>query len=490
MWRHFQTLRFKLAALYLVVFGAILTALCVVILTVREENLRQNFDERLQDRAEAMVEKILIATEDQAAPASQPRALSHLNPFRFPGYYFQLRLEDETIVERSRNLGSITLPLSDAARSSKRTGRPALETLRGDAAQALIGNPGEIRLLTLHHDRPATTPFYLQVAVNLRRVNETIRELRRLLITLIPGGLLVAAVASWTLVGRSLAPIRQMADVAARLGAHDLTLRVDAPGASDEVGDMVATVNHMLDRLSTAFESQGRFIANVSHELKTPLSVLLGGAQVLMQKERSSEEYARFVASIQDEVRSLSQTVDSLLTLARAEAGIPTSHASEVSLNEAVMDAVQRCQIMTKQQEVRLVPTLAPPREDGLEPIVLGDPELLRLAFTNLLRNAIRYSPAEGSVEISVTLKNAEALVTVRDHGPGIPPEHIDKVFDRFYRVPQDDIAFRGIGLGLTIVRGIAVVHGGLVGASNCPEGGCEFTVHLPVLRNTTIQTD
>lgn len=488
MWRHFQTLRFKLAALYLVVFGAILAGLCIAVLTIRENDLRRDFDARLRDRAAAMVEKILIKTEDSPPREAGGESLPRLNPFQFPGYYFQLRLADETVVERSTNLGRVTLPLTEAARVSKTAGRPILEALRGEASAALLGNPGEVRLLTLYHDRPATAPFYLQVAVNLRLVNESVRALRRLLMMLIPTGLVIAAFASWLLAGRSLAPIGRVADVAGRLGVHDLSLRFDPPDGKDEVASMVTTINRMLDRLSDAFESQGRFIANVSHELKTPLAVLLGSAQVLMQRERTPEDYHRFVVNVQDEVRSLSRTVDSLLTLARAEAGLPQARAGEVSLNEAVMDAVQRCQSLAKQREVRVVPTLALPQADEPEALILGDGELLRLSFTNLLRNAIRYSPADGLVEIRVALEDSEAVVLVRDHGPGIPVEHIDKVFDQFYRVPRDKNGFKGVGLGLTIVRGVIRLHGGSVSVSNALGGGCEFNVRLPLLRQRGIR--
>ena len=484
MWRHFHTLRFKLAGLYVVVFGVLLAALCGVVLTVSENILRENFDERLEDRAEAMADRIVVPAEGHGTGATTKPSTTRFNPFRFPGYYFQLCLADGRVVERSVNLGKETLPLTKRARMSRLTGAPVLETVRDEPAAALIGTEGgELRLVTLYHDRPGTDPFYLQVAVNLRRVNESVAQLWGLFLIVIPIGLLAAAVASWYLAHRYLAPIGDIARTAELLGAHNLTQRFEQPHGKTEIATMVSTINQMLDRLTAAFEAQERFVADVSHELKTPLSVLLGEAQVLRKRGRTAEEYQDFVTSVQDEVRAMGQMVDSLLALSRAEAGIPVTFTAEVSVNEAVIDAVERCRELAEQRQVRLVPHLAESATAEREPVVVGDGELLRLSVTNLLRNAVRYSPVQGAVEIKVVVTDGEAVISIRDHGPGIPAQYIDRIFDRFFRVPSKEGTFQGIGLGLTIVRGVARLHGGSVGVTNRPDGGCEFTLRLPLLR-------
>lgn len=483
MWRHVQTLRFKLAGLYLLVFGAILTTICVIIFNVSQNNLRRDFDARLQDAAVAMVDKILISTERQATELTAENPLELINPFRFPGHYFQLRLADGRILERSRNLGRIVLPWSEEMAAAKTLGTPVLLTLRDDDAAALLGNPGEVRLLTLYQEAPGATPFYLQVAVNQRSVNEAAAKMRRFFLILIPSGLLVAAVASWFLSARSLRPIAQVRQIAERLSVQDLSQRFEQPRSRDEVALMVETINRMLDRLHDSFMAQERFIGHASHELKTPLSVLLGEAQVLQQKPRSIEDYQRFITIVQDEARSLAQMVDSVLTLARAEAGLPMTSTEEVSLNEVVLEAVEQCQPQARQCGVRVVPRLLMPEGDESEPIIIGNDDLIRLMFANLIRNATRYSPTDKPIEIVVTLDARDAVIAVRDRGPGIPPQYIDRVFDRFFRVPEKGSEFKGVGLGLTIVRGIARLHGGSAVAANRPDGGCEFIVRLPLAR-------
>jgi signal transduction histidine kinase len=481
MWQHFRTLRFRLAALYLLVFGVILTILCVIILRVRENYLRTDFDERLVDRAETMVEAISIETARTGGGEPAQHAQARLGPFRFPGYCFQILDAEGVILERSRNLGDASLPFGELARASRPRGRPSLETVSLDVGDAQAGQLGRLRLLTLYHDEPSIEPFYLQVAAGLQHVQSSIHELRQLLAIVVSLCLLLAGFAAWLMARRSLAPIGEIARQARDYTAVHLDRRIETRPGGDEVAEMVTVVNAMLDRLEAAFRSQERFIADASHELKTPLSVLLAEAQVLTQQARTPEEYDRYVASVQDQLRQLSRLVDSLLTLARADAGFPLARRSRVLINDVVMEAVRRCEPIASYREVRLIPTLALPTEEGVEAMVAGDAPLLCAMVENLVRNALRHSSVEQAVEIEVQLVPPDVTVAVRDSGPGIPPEHIERVFDRFYHVPRGDEGGHGAGVGLAITKGVAELHHGSVSVSNQPSGGCEFVVRLPL---------
>ncbi len=483
MLRHVGTLRFRLTALYVAVFGVLLVALFTTILLARESELREQFDARLVDRAELIVEQINVVTKQRVGSRGIGRLPRRANPFRFPGYYFQLRNMDGKVLERSRSLAEHTLPIPDAAASDEPPLDPLVETIRGAGADEILGGEAGLRVLTVHHVDSDEEPFYLQMALSTAPLEASIGHLRRLVWTCAPAALIIAAIASWFLAGRSLAPISRVAAVAEQLQAEQFTGRFEAPAGRDEVADMIAKINAMLDRLSNAFVCHERFIADVAHELKTPLAVLLGEAQVLMQQERSSDDYARFVANAQDQVRTLAQVVDSLLTLARAEAGIPMADVKDVMLNEIVMDAVERCAPLAAQREVRLTPTLALPDVRETDLSVAGDAALLRLMVSNLIRNAIRYSHPDDAVSVTVSTNGDRGAIAVRDHGSGIPDEFLDKVFDRFFSVPDEQSTFKGVGLGLAIVRGVAQLHGGSVTVANHKEGGCEFTVHLPLAR-------
>lgn len=480
MFQHLRTLRFRLAALYLVVFGVIQVAVCAVILHAFASHVRQDFDERLIDRAEIMIDAISVETA-QPSPTPQRRSPPRLNPFRFPGYYFQIVGDSGRTLERSWNLGETSLPFTETARASRRAGRPAMETIRDEVGRASSAATGQLRLLTLFRDEPNVRPFYLQIAASLEPVSESITQARRLLFTIVPIGLAAAALASWLLARRSLAPIGRIARQAREYTGASLERRIDMPPGNDEAAELAAVINEMLGRLESAFHAQSRFVADASHELKTPLSVLSAEAQILSQQPRSPEQYERFVASIRDELRQLSRLVDSLLTLARAEAGAPLAATMPVSINEVAMDTVQRYQGLAEQRSIKLAPTLAMPGPAGPEPVVDGDPALLRAMAENLVRNAIRHSPRESAVQIEVGLDGQHVSLAVRDRGPGIPSDQIEKIFDAFYRVPPEDQPHEGSGLGLAIARSVTRLHHGSIAARNHPEGGCEFVVRLPL---------
>ena len=479
--QHCRTLRFRLAVLYALVFGVIQVGLCLVILNARERYLREDFDERLVDRAETMVEAISIRAGEAAGRNEQQRTEPRLNPFRFPGYYFQIRAESGAIRERSHNLRGASLPLSEPARAARGTGRAVLETIDSQFVGSSTTVPQRLRLLTVYRNAREMEPFYLQLGATLKPVQESVAELRSLFAVVVPASLILAAVASWALARRSLAPIGEIARQTRDLTVAHLDRRIQTRLRGDEVAELTAVINGMLDRLEASFRAQERFVADASHELKTPLSVVLAEAQVLEQQARTAQEYDQFVASVQDQLRQLVRLVDSLLTLARADAGFALAAARSVSMNEVVMEAVERCEPVARHREVRLVPILAPPAEDGIEAYVSGDSALLRAAIDNLIRNAVRYSPAEEAVEVEVGVAEQEVRVAIRDNGPGIPSEELDRVFDRFFHMPRGDEVGQGAGLGLAIARGVATLHHGSISASNRASGGCEFALRLPL---------
>jgi two-component system, OmpR family, sensor kinase len=474
------SLRLKLTVLNVAVFSGIIAVLSIVMLAVREEFVRADFDDRLIDRATNMMEAIELVGQHPAGPLTRPDGSGRLIPFRFPGFFFQLRLTDGTVVERSENLQEMTLPWDVDSEESSRTGLAVLETVHGSVADALTGAGTALRMATLCQKPEVGDPFCLQVAVSIGPLDRSIAQLRRLFLFVVPIGVLAAGVASWFLADRALAPIGRIAREARSLTAAHLDRRLDLPPGRDELTELVVTVNGMLDRLEAAFQAQERFVANAAHELKTPAAVVLGQTQVLAQQQRTPEEYARFLASVQEEMQRIGQLVNSLLTLARADAGFRLAATVAVSVNDVVTDAVQRCQSQAEQRRVRLLPLLAMPASDDPEPMVMGDADLLNSMLMNLIHNGVRHSPSGETVEVEVGLDGAAAVVAVRDRGPGIPPQFLGRVFDRFFRVPGGDRE-QGTGLGLAIAKGVAQMHGGSIEVANQPDAGCEFIVRLPI---------
>ncbi|UCD27622.1 MAG: HAMP domain-containing protein [Planctomycetota bacterium] len=483
MWYRLKTLRFKLILLHLSVFCIIWVTLSLIFMTTRENDLYTNFDNRLVNRATIVAKNISLNHLHIPHTKSTNKNTIHAFPYNISDRFIQLRLTSGEIIEKSRNLNKAPLPFDEVAKLSKERGNPVYETVKGDDARKILGKEGELRLLTLYHEEGGTTPFYIQVAADQKHITKSIIQLRKLTVIVIVFGLLLGAIGSWFLTRRSLAYIGLIAKEARELSATHLHQRLTIPPGQDEVVELVKVFNKLLDRLEKAFRAQETFLANAAHELKTPVSVLLGEAQVLCQKARTPEEYDRFAANVQDEMRRIGQIVNSMLILARTDAGFSLSTAIPVSINEIVTEAVMRCQIQAEQQEVRLVPVLAMPIEHGSEPepMVDGDAELLRSAVVNLIRNAIHYSPPQESVEITVKISNDWIRVAVRDKGPGVENELIEQLFQRFYAEDAGEARFKGAGLGLAIVKGVTDLHKGRISVSNHPEGGVEFAVELPL---------
>jgi len=381
------------------------------------------------------------------------------------------------------------LPLSGAAAALRGHMDRHIETIVGENVNAFVPDGHGLRLLTLYinpkgledPEQRKCVPFFIQVALPMYGIETSMDGLRKNFLIVAPIVLLVSGFASWLLARRSLSPIGRIAREARELTALRLDRRIAVPEGHDEVVDMTQTINEMLDRLEAAFRAQERFIADAAHELKTPVATALSGTQVLLQKARSMEEYEEFVASLQDELRRIGQMVDSLLTLARADAGLSPGTASPVPINEIVMSAVQSCQPIAVQREVRLVPKLAMPGSNSPELVVVGDDDLLHSMISNLIRNAIRHAPVDSPVEVEVSAHSGEAHITVRDSGPGIDPPYLDRIFDRFFQVPSDQHRLKGSGLGLAIAKGVARLHGGDISVANRPSGGCEFVIRLPI---------
>ena len=478
MWRSFYTLRFRLAALNLLVFGLIVVVLSIVLLRIWERALRRDFDEWINEVAESIVDEIALSPAHPAASRPSGDRL-RLDPVHFPGFYVQICSPDLRVLERSRSLRDFHLPLDARVAEGARHKGTFLDTTAGKAARELLGPGGSFRLLTTYVSPEGQEAYYLQIAVSMERSNESVQRAYRFFSFVLPIALVVVGLGSWLMARRSLSPIGRVVHAAQELSVTSFDRRIVVPRGRDEVADMIVTINSMLDRLESGFRAHERFIADAAHELKTPVAVLLGEAQVLSRQARSVEEYDRFVAGVQAEMRGLNQIIDSLLVLARANAGFPISLATVVSLNDVLTEAVRRCNVQASQREVTLVTQLWLPAPDEPEPEVKGDEDLLCTMVVNIVRNAVRNSPAGGRVEVELSRVDGDMAIAIRDEGPGIPAEYIERIFDEFFRVPGREGG--AAGLGLTIARGVARLHGGTISAANRPVAGCEFVIRLPL---------
>jgi heavy metal sensor kinase len=317
--------------------------------------------------------------------------------------------------------------------------------------------------------------FLIVTAQPLDTVAADLRVVREVLTFALPLLIGLAGVGGYLLATRGLAPLGWMAEQSRRITGHNLDSRLEIGDAAEELTVLASSFNELLSRLDQSFESMRRFVADASHELRTPISVIRGEADVALSHERSSSEYRESLAIILDESRRLTRLVDDLLNLARADAGHVKLQVHEFYFNDLLAECCRSVQALAAARSIKLECQCP-----GDVPFH-GDEELLRRLVVNLLDNAIRYTPRGGQVSALLNANGGELRIQVCDTGAGISPEAVPHVFERFYR--GDTARSRqdgGFGLGLAIVKWIAESHKGEVDLASRPGKGSTFTVTLP----------
>lgn len=294
-------------------------------------------------------------------------------------------------------------------------------------------------------------------------------------------GVFATGLSAWLIAGIVTAPLRALRRMASTLEPEKLHHQpATQPGQAYEVTEFRQQIDDIRSRLRDAFSAQERFLLNVSHELKTPIAVVLTEIETL-SPQRSPEEVDHLIRSVREEMRRLGTLVNSFLTLAAVQSGKPVQRPQINAVNDFVLEAVGTCQTESETAKVSVELNLA---ESDPTPIVLGDPNLLRVMVENILRNAIRFAPQRSSVKVDVTSDDATCSISIRDYGPGIPDDVMGRVFERFSQASSEVSRRRGHGLGLSISKGIVELHRGTIGVVNLPDAGCRFTITLPIVQN------
>jgi len=303
-------------------------------------------------------------------------------------------------------------------------------------------------------------------------------QLREILVVLVLGLPLVVVLAGaggYLLARRALTPIDRLASEAQRITADRLHERVSVMNQHDEIGRLAGVINDTFARLEASFAQLRRFTADVSHELRTPLSVIRGIGEVGLAETRTPAEYKEAIGSMLEEVDRLTNLVDTLLRLSRADAGNVRLSPERVDLGQLTRDVVSSLAVVAEERNQRLELDLA---EDVT---VTADRLVLREAITNVVDNAIKYSLPASTVEIRLGATADQAVLAVCDQGPGIAPDARDRIFDRFFRLDEGRSRDRGgTGLGLAIAKWAVEVNGGRIMVDSGENGGSVFRIVLP----------
>jgi heavy metal sensor kinase len=455
------SLRARLTLWYTAAVGAVLVLLGAAALALLDRGLRANVDASLETVARTVGSEVrepapVAALDDMLAALLGPGMADRFFQLRGPGGEPDPR-------------GRVALPLSETARRNAERGRETFDTVHAP------GVAGDLRVLT----SPVTSPdgrllHVVQVAMPLAGVDAARRRFLFTLLGLAPLALAAVATGGWLVASRALAPVDAMVATARRIGAEDLSGRIGTDGRGDELGRLAAVLNDMLARLERAFATAREFSADAAHELRTPLTILKGEIEVALRAVRSPAEYRATLESCAEEVDRLAALVEDLLLLARTDAGVVPPPAERVNLADVLDEVAPALHALAERAGTRLGV-----RAEREVPVRGSAPMLFRVVL-NLVDNAIKHGGARGPVEVDLARRDGEAVLEVRDHGPGIDAGDRERIFARFYRAdPAREHG--GTGLGLPLVRSLVLLHGGRIEVDSAPGGGTVFRVRLPL---------
>ena len=340
---------------------------------------------------------------------------------------------------------------------------------------AAPGRSSRFRLCTYHYQEEGQLKYVVQVATYLRGLDKTTRNFRRNLVLAFMMSMVTGALGGWFLARKTLRPIEEITTNTNRITATNLSERLPITGTDDELDRLAATINDMVNRLEAAFQKLLQFTADAAHELRTPIAALRGETEVILSQDRTSADYREALINNLGRLEFLTRLVNDLLLLAQADEGKGTLRRESIQLNKLVEDLGDAYGAVAGKRGVTLS------LDTSLPVSIAGDDTRLRQLFSNLIDNAIKYTPSGGTITIAVVPENEKVSVTITDTGMGIIKEEIPRIFDRFYKVDKSRSREEGgTGLGLSICRWIVEAHKGNIDVKSRPGKGTTIRVTLP----------
>lgn len=469
-----MSLRTKLVLRVAGVLGVGLTLLSILVHLLLQTVLTREVDELLIRRSSLVIEEMATSEPRGAGDLSAQSAATGTDEFSSPGVYVQVVALDGAVVTRSPNLGAATLPLSAEVLSRSRAGETAFVTVPLDTGE-------RVRI----HIQPllaASPPRIVQVGQSLHFIDSAVRGADAILGAAGLATFALALTFTWVSVGRMLAALSRITMAAESIAeSGDVERPIPDVPTNDETGRLARALQRTTTRLRHLLETQRNLLADTAHELRNPLTVMHTNLDLLrLDIDRATrEEVADESLAEADRMRRL---VDDLLLLAEVE-GQDRRIEEDVRLDELARSAVASMEDRVGQRTLTI---------DAPAPLVVrGNAEQLRRVVLNLLENAFQYGGEQAEIAVSVRRAGRRGHIIVLDNGPGIAPEHLPHIFDRFYRVdPSRRRSTGGTGLGLAIVREIVTAHQGTVSVRSSETEGSTFDVSLPAEPSWTPLTE
>jgi len=365
----------------------------------------------------------------------------------------------------------------EQVRAAMASHTPVWHTRRADTGTLYMLRAGII------WDERHRHPYYVALGHSMRANYTILREYTFWsFIGVIPIGIFCGSLFGWLLAGRALSPVKAVARTAQRISGSNLSLRIPARGAGDELDFLIETFNRMIDRLEASFQQMRQFSTDVSHELRTPITAIRGQLEVALFTAETTEQYRDAMFNALQDIERLSRIVRALLLLSQAESGQLALQKAHLDLSEVAREIVEQFQIPADEAGVRLIAELAP------ECFIEADRVQIERMFSNLLSNAVKFTPEGGTVTLRVEtldppLTGMNTRVTVSDTGIGIEPDFITKIFDPFEQANPHGM--EGTGLGLSIVSKLVRMLGGTIDVTSTPGEGTTFVVLMPLVPAT-----
>ncbi len=482
----FNSVRFRITLWYAAALAVTLTLFSLLVYKNLEKSLDENMDQLLAYRAEGVADALEAYLETErievgrhSAAAAKGDAFYKIAPDLVRVHTedprqttVQLRILDAagTVLEGAKDEdGAPDLPertLKDAMK-----GNAAYDTIKVEDEE---NRENTFRSYTTPASGGAGTAYIVQAYRSTYHTQFALKNLRVMMAALVPLIVLLTGAFGMFFARVALRPVAEMARTIRQITAENLSLRLKTPRGRDEIRELADLFNAMLSRLEDSFMSERRFIQDVSHELKTPLTILKGELEVALKKARSAGEYAAVLQSNLEETEKMSRIVGDLLTLARFDnREVKLDHAP-VNLPILLEGSVKSLAGVAEKTGTAIRLSAAP----GIKEVG-GDQGQLRRLFLNLLDNALKYSPAGGEVKVEIYSETGRPAVKISDHGVGIPEADLPHIFKRFYRADSSRSS-SGFGLGLAIAKSIADAHQAEIKAESQPGKGSIFTVVFP----------
>jgi heavy metal sensor kinase len=462
----FSSVRTRLTVWYIGVLALVLIAFSVGVYVTLKRSLYAQLDYDLKNTVEgtsASFVRTLSTGKDQRQAAAD-ELNDHIGPYQSAAIFDG----DGRPIGENTDLAGVRVQLPDA---SARYAPIYLYNLSDGSGRRVI-----FKRFTLN-----SAVFFIVVSQPLDQLLDTLRTIRLILLSGTGAGLVLAALGGWFLARRSLLPVARMTEQARRMSAENLEQRLPVANARDELGNLAATFNELLARLDDSLSQQRRFMADASHELRTPISVMRTAIGVTLDHEREMEEYRDALMIMDDQVRRLTRVVSDMFTLARADTEKRRLIRGEFRLDLLLEECVRAAEILGTRKGVRII--VGQLNKTAYS----GDEGLLRQLVLNLLDNAIKHTPPAGEVSVALVTHDSEHQIVVSDTGSGIPHEAQPHIFERFYRADKARSRSHssefgsGAGLGLSIAQWIASQHGGRVELIKSDGQGSVFVANLPV---------